>query len=634
MSMPSSHRSFVPRNRAPRGVRAADIPPQVPGYRLGPPVGFGRGGPVWSASRTSGADGDLGDQRVVAVLRFADGDRAAVQRRRLAALVGTRHEHLAEVKDVVELEDGCAVVSERLDGPTLAVLRVSRVPLELGEVVALLEPLAAALEHLHRHGVTHGDVSPANVVLTQQGRPVLVDLVGEVAFESGTTGFRAPERTAGAPARPAGDVWSLATTAIWLLAVGDRAHARSVLAPALAAAPVDRCSARELASLAGRLGERRSVTMPAAHSLAHGSLRARAVLEETRLAARRRPGSGRRTGSRPSATPRARGFSIGRTGHRAPRHRATPGPGKRWLAVGAVAVLALALGLDLRGLFGTGPAESVRPAATGALPVDVGPAGRLEVGTPVAGDRADTDTRADDQGEQAEDGPPGSGPSGAEAERPAASGQAAGPGPDGAGTGTGGGPAGEPAAAQAPVGGARAADAGPATPSPATARPPGGANVAPGDARRPPAAAPAQSGGTGQGGSERKPGGSLAGDVGRLVAARDAALNAGDGAALRALSVPGSPAARRDAPVAEALSTGTRVRGVSTSVRRVAVVDSAPGASRVAVVTSQSAHTRAGPGSAARAVPAQPERCSVLEVQPSARGLRVRDVAACPGGTG
>ena len=583
---------------------------------------------MWSASRTSGGDGSHGDQCAVAVLRFADRDRAAVQRRRLAALVGTRHEHLAEVVDVVELEDGCAVVSERLDGPTLAVLRVSRVPLELGEVVSLLEPLAAALDHLHRHGVTHGDVSPANVVLTPPGRPVLVDLVGEVAFESGTSGFRAPERATGAPAGPAGDVWSLATTAIWLLGVGDRAHARSVLAPALANAPGDRCSARELASLARRLGEPRAVTLPAAHSLAQGSLRARAVLEETQLAARRRPGSGRRIDARPSSGLRARGNSVGHGARGAPRHRAAPGPAKQWIAVGAVVAIAIALGLDLPGVFGSGSADSVRPAATGAVPVDVGPAGRLEVAAPAAGDEADADAQGDAQGARFEAGSPDS-PGGSGVEQPAAASEAAEARPGAAVGGIGRGRASEPVSAAPPAGQAPSADPGQATTGPG-----GGADVAAGGGLGEPAAPPAPSGRTGPAGAGRQPDGSLPGEVGRLVSARDAALNAGDGRALRELSVPGSPAARRDAPVADALATGTRVTGVSTSVRRVAVLESAPGASRVAVVTSQSAHTRARPGSAARAVPAQPERCSVLEVQPSARGLRVRDVAACPRGTG
>ena len=65
-----------------------------------------------------------------------------------------------------------------------------------GEVVTVLAPVASALGRLHDLGVVHGDVSPGNVLLDLDGRPVLGDLglghvVGEVSPGVwGTDGLR------------------------------------------------------------------------------------------------------------------------------------------------------------------------------------------------------------------------------------------------------------------------------------------------------------------------------------------------------------------------------------------------------------------------------------------------------------
>jgi hypothetical protein len=542
--------------------------------------------------------------------------------------VGTTHEHLAEVLDVVALPGGCAVVSERLDGPNLAVLRVSRAPLELGEAASLLASLGGALDHLHVHGVTHGDVSPANVVLTSDGRPVLVDLVGEVAFEAGTPGFRAPERAAGAAAGPAGDVWPLARTVTWLLDPKDVAHAEAVLAPALAADPAARCSASDLAGLARRLGEARAVLLPPAPSLAQGSLRARAVLEETRLAARR-PRGARLLGGTPATSPRpARGVGSRPSARQAPRHRAEHGPLRRWIAVGAVVAAGLAFGLDLPGVLGGRPTDSLPPVAADADPSST----PTPPGASGSGEGAEDPAAGDGRGER----PRLASEVGADPLRSAVTGgstAASGGSADATADGVTATPddaassGGEPPSAVAEPGpgspAERPGSPGAAGGTPAGGRTGSGAGQPGGPAvgiEQPPEAAPVAA-------PDNR---GLAAAVGELVADRDRALNSGDADALRDLTVPGSPAAKADAPVAAALSGGARVQGLATEVRRVQVLEPAAAAPRVAVVTTQRAHTRSeGSGSAPRTVPPQPEQCSVLVVQPAERGVRLADVAAC-----
>jgi WD40 repeat protein/tRNA A-37 threonylcarbamoyl transferase component Bud32 len=90
-----------------------------------------------------------------------------------------------------------------------------------------LEHAAEALEHLRTHDppVVHGDVKPANLVLTSAGRVVLVDFglssrPDDDARRAGTSGFVAPEVAAGERPTPAADVYSFAATAVALL-TGD-----------------------------------------------------------------------------------------------------------------------------------------------------------------------------------------------------------------------------------------------------------------------------------------------------------------------------------------------------------------------------------------------------------------------------
>src|SRR5262245_62093872 len=91
-------------------------------------------------------------------------------------------------------------------------------------VLRWLAPVAEALTHLHASDppVVHGDVKPANVLLTPGGRVVLVDFglssTRGLRPRGGTPGFRAPEVAAGALPTRAADVYGLAATAFALLA--------------------------------------------------------------------------------------------------------------------------------------------------------------------------------------------------------------------------------------------------------------------------------------------------------------------------------------------------------------------------------------------------------------------------------
>ena len=122
--------------------------------------------------------------------------------------------------------DEYVIAMDWVDGTDLGSLLGTggRPGLAPSSVLAYLADAAAALTYLHTQDtpVIHGDVKPANLILTRGGRVKLVDfgvssVPGSQQRRAGTPGFRAPELGAGGPPSRASDVYSLAATAFTLL---------------------------------------------------------------------------------------------------------------------------------------------------------------------------------------------------------------------------------------------------------------------------------------------------------------------------------------------------------------------------------------------------------------------------------
>jgi len=86
---------------------------------------------------------------------------------------------------------------------------------------ALMLPLMDALEYIHKEGVVHQDVKPANILMTEQGVPILLDF-GVAAADSGASGqtprlgsqgYAAPEQSeVDGRIGPWTDIYGLAAT--------------------------------------------------------------------------------------------------------------------------------------------------------------------------------------------------------------------------------------------------------------------------------------------------------------------------------------------------------------------------------------------------------------------------------------
>ncbi|MEP7223924.1 MAG: protein kinase, partial [Actinomycetota bacterium] len=136
------------------------------------------------------------------------------------------HSGLPLVREDFFVDDRYVIAMDWIKGMDLeALLDVGGRPgLDPALAIGYLEQAAEALEHLHTHdpSVVHGDVKPANLILTSSGRIVLVDFglsstPTDDLRRAGTAGYVAPEVAAGARPTAASDVYSFAATALVLL---------------------------------------------------------------------------------------------------------------------------------------------------------------------------------------------------------------------------------------------------------------------------------------------------------------------------------------------------------------------------------------------------------------------------------
>lgn len=161
-------------------------------------------GKVWT-----GRDPGLGRSVTVTQVVVAGGPggparRAAIleEARRVAAL---SHESVLPLYDVLDLPRGLFLVAAPAQGRTLGQILEGSKGLTLAGAHRFLAPVAGALAHAHAHGVAHRNLTPAAVLVGENGRVLLTGFgLGPVAAGL----YTAPEAAEGL-ATPLSDVYSL-----------------------------------------------------------------------------------------------------------------------------------------------------------------------------------------------------------------------------------------------------------------------------------------------------------------------------------------------------------------------------------------------------------------------------------------
>jgi eukaryotic-like serine/threonine-protein kinase len=149
--------------------------PILPGRRLGPyeilaAIGAGGMGEVYKAR-------DTRLERIVAikVLPAHLADRAELRERfdrEARTIASLNHPHICVLHDIGHQDGIDYLVMEHLEGETLAqCLQKGALPLE--QVLQYAIEIADALDKAHRKGITHRDLKPGNIMLTQTGTRLL-----------------------------------------------------------------------------------------------------------------------------------------------------------------------------------------------------------------------------------------------------------------------------------------------------------------------------------------------------------------------------------------------------------------------------------------------------------------------------
>lgn len=215
-------------------------------YELISPLGRGTMGTVWRAH-----DRALGREVAVKQIRQDPGlteeQRSELRERmvregRLAARIS--HPSVAAIHDVLIHEGSPWIIMELVEARSLEQVIDEEGPLPPRLVAEIGVDLLGALRAAHAQGITHRDVKPANVLITETGRVVLTDFgiaraegdsrLTRTGMVIGSPGYTAPERARGDYTGPESDIWSLGAT-LYFAVEGRPAFERSSIAETLSA---------------------------------------------------------------------------------------------------------------------------------------------------------------------------------------------------------------------------------------------------------------------------------------------------------------------------------------------------------------------------------------------------------------
>src|SRR3990172_5775243 len=90
------------------------------------------------------------------------------------ASASLEHPHIGVIHEIDESDGVVFIAMELMRGPSLA-SRLAQGPLQLSEAIRIGLGVASGLAYAHENGMVNRDVKPANVMLTEEGHPKLID---------------------------------------------------------------------------------------------------------------------------------------------------------------------------------------------------------------------------------------------------------------------------------------------------------------------------------------------------------------------------------------------------------------------------------------------------------------------------
>ncbi|MEQ8484702.1 MAG: protein kinase [Pseudomonadales bacterium] len=215
---------------------------QLGPYRIRETIGRGGMGEVYLAERN---DGVVDQQVAIKVIGLAaPGERVRRQfQMERQILADLQHPGITTLLDGGTTADGLPyVVMERVSGLPLDRYLEQAQP-SLDDRLRLFLDIADAIAYAHRHLIVHGDLKPSNILVTEDGRPKLLDFGiarplaaaehdGDPALAGlMTASYASPEQARGELLTVASDIYALGLL-LYETLTGERFHDLSGLAPA------------------------------------------------------------------------------------------------------------------------------------------------------------------------------------------------------------------------------------------------------------------------------------------------------------------------------------------------------------------------------------------------------------------
>lgn len=183
-------------------------------YRIDRAIGQGAHGCTYRAY-----DETLDDEVAIKVVGGLTGRTASLLQREAQLLAGVEHDHVIELRDVLELPHETALVMAYAPGGSLRDLLRRRGRLGVHDAIGRVDEALDGLGALHDAGIIHRDVKPENLLLGDQGQVLVADLgialsqgpdvTAMTAGPAGTLLYMSPEQVRGQPATPATDTYAM-----------------------------------------------------------------------------------------------------------------------------------------------------------------------------------------------------------------------------------------------------------------------------------------------------------------------------------------------------------------------------------------------------------------------------------------
>ncbi|PRP93822.1 Serine/threonine-protein kinase PknL [Enhygromyxa salina] len=210
-------------------------------FEIVKPLGAGGMGQVFAARRLAGEG--AGELVALKCLEQSSANLLYRFKQEFRALAGVTHDNLVSLGELVVLPDATTFFTmELIDGVPFNEYVRGRTPEgELPNLARLrraLRQLAAGVRELHQHGCIHRDLKPSNVLVTEEGRVVVLDF-GLIQDHSeaqhgaaddqimGTPAYMSPEQAGLEPTGPAAD-WYAVGVMLFECLCGVRPHSGSV----------------------------------------------------------------------------------------------------------------------------------------------------------------------------------------------------------------------------------------------------------------------------------------------------------------------------------------------------------------------------------------------------------------------